>query len=134
MRSCTACSLRATPTWHDHAGAVIQHPLIEAPRLPLYRKGTNRWGDYAHTSVFDEGIIVGQRFLAEYKVHTEREYDEYGMSCGDYTISQQVPGTSRRAWLVSYDLHRKPVLVLDEHVEAVEEKIPGQKKSTAQLD
>ncbi len=66
---------------------------------------------------FSEGIIVGQRFLADYTYSHETDYGEYGVSYGTYTVVSQTPGTSRKAWLVSFDLHRKPVLVLDENIE-----------------
>lgn len=61
-----------------------------------------------------EGVIVGARTLSDYSL------DYYGEGLEYERIISCVPGTGRKAWLVSYDLRRKPVLVLDEHVKAVE--------------
>ena len=56
------------------------------------------------------GVIVGSRTLSEYSV--EHYYDEGSViSC--------IPATAKRAWLVSYDMRRKPVLVLDEHIKSL---------------
>lgn len=94
------------------------------PQRESYRMDEDRKWE-RHIRKFTEGVIVGQRALAEYYVATETDYGEYGVSYGSYTTSQQVPGTSKRAWLVSYDLHRRPVLVLDEHVEKILEDEDG---------
>lgn len=93
------------------------------PEKRSYRlnRETDRWEE--HVVALAEGIVIGQRALAEYTVYSETEYGEYGVSYGTYTVSQQVPGTSRKAWLVSYDMGRRPVLVLDEHIEAADDKI-----------
>jgi hypothetical protein len=73
------------------------------------------------TTPLSEGIIVGQRSLAEYEVGTETDYEDWGHS-SSYTYSNQIPGTQKKAWIVAFDLHRKPVLVLDEHVESIPEE------------
>ena len=66
----------------------------------------NMW-DRRHTS-HDTGSIVGKRTIADY--HRECEgYDEM-----PYAVV--VPGTHRTAWLVAWNLHRKPVLVLTEQI------------------
>lgn len=75
---------------------------------------------------FTEGIVVGQKFLAKYSVHREAyDYDEGGLgfssSTSYYTVIQQIRGTSRKAWLVAVHLRRKPILVLDEFIESMEE-------------
>lgn len=70
-----------------------------------------------------EGIILRQRFLPDY--HLERYVESDDWTGKSFTITQPkaVPGTMRRAWLVGYDLHRKPVLVLDEHIKDFEYRV-----------
>jgi len=64
------------------------------------------------------GIVVGTRTLTDFAVERQYEYGEYGAYEGSYVESMPVEGTARRVWVVSYDMFRKPVLVLDEHAEA----------------
>lgn len=66
---------------------------------------------------FTEGIIVGQRFLSDFKLATESDYDEWRDKPYTWTEARAIPGSARRAWLIAFELHRTPALVLDEHVE-----------------
>lgn len=70
-----------------------------------------------------EGVIVGLRFLTEYDIDRESEWDMWSGKSYVITTPRALPGTTRRAWLVAFDLRRKPVLVLDEDVEPVETPI-----------
>lgn len=101
-------------TKHGVEWRVAGLPTRESHRLDVER----RW--YLHTRQFTEGVIVGARTLSEYAVSYETDGGEYGTSYGSYTVIGCIPGTGKRAWLVSYDMRRKPVLVLDEHVEKKE--------------
>ena len=64
------------------------------------------------------GVVVGARTLFDYGASLETEYGEYGAYLGSWWNIGPCAGTARRAWLVSYNTRRKPVLVLDEHLEA----------------
>lgn len=68
---------------------------------------------------FTEGIVIGARTLSEYSIEHETEYGEYGVSYGTYTVIGCIPGTGKKAWLVSYNMRRKPVLVLDDDITLV---------------
>ena len=70
---------------------------------PLYREG-HRWPG-------GEGVIVGKRTLSNGNL---RWLGEEG---GNSYISTE----SFTAYLIAYDLHRKPVHVLPEHITAVTE-------------
>ena len=66
----------------------------------------NMW-DRRHTS-HDTGIIVGKRTIADHSIGY-LGYDEG-------STATAVSGTHRTAWLVAWNLHRKPVLVLTEQI------------------
>lgn len=54
-----------------------------------------------------EGVIVGKRTLTEGNVSYVGEYAEY------------IPRRSFTAYLIAFDLRRKPVHVLPEHIEVI---------------
>lgn len=56
-----------------------------------------------------EGVIVGKRTLSDGNV------TYYGDAPGEY-----VPSKTFTAWLIAYDLQRKPVHVLPEHITALD--------------
>jgi len=63
------------------------------------------------------GIIVGKRTITDHAVQ---------WAFDDGTSASPIPGTARTAWLVSWDLHRQPVLCLDSQVYAQYELHPVQ--------
>lgn len=64
-----------------------------------------QWVD--RVTEFNTGVIVGKRTIADYDI--SGGYDE------SYSATA-VPGTHRPAWLVAWNLHRKPVLVLESQI------------------
>lgn len=58
---------------------------------------------------YTHGIVVGKRTIQD------GEWDFYD----GYTAYSPKAGSARAVWLVSYDLHRKPVMCLDSQVQSV---------------
>lgn len=71
-----------------------------------------------------EGVVVGQRVLHDYAIEKQWESGDGEASTSGFwtTMPRPIKGTARTAWLVSFSLRHKPVLVLDEHAEAIEER------------
>lgn len=85
------------------------------PKKTSYRHDENKeW--VAHVRTISEGVIVGYRNLTDYAFTVEVEHDDMWGQLYSHTSVSPVSGTSRLAWLIAYDLRRKPVLVLDEDV------------------
>lgn len=66
-----------------------------------------------------EGIVVGRRTLANGYGGTEADYSEWSGSTAYIPVWEIAE--SFTAWLVVKDLRSKPVLVLPEHITAIEE-------------
>lgn len=86
------------------SGVLVPHPATDAAyrelSLRLCSASRNYWGE---TSVTDMvGIIVGKRTLSDGVVSYSRYSGE----------SFYVPVRYFSAWMISFDLRRKPVLVL----------------------
>lgn len=80
--------------------------------------GPNRiWSTHAGPGMEDkpfkggEGIVIGKRTLT----HGNTTY------WGDY--SEYTPAKTFTAWLVAFDLRRKPVHVLPEHISIIDEDV-----------
>lgn len=78
------------------------HRTHESAGLPVI---TDAWQKRREVS---EGVIIGSRTIHDYDV-----YDEDG-----YRTATPRRGTSKTAWLVAFNMRRKPVMVLDEDVKA----------------
>lgn len=92
---------------------------VEAPVPFKYVWSKEETRKIEHT----EGFIVGLRFLTDYVIEAIHEGDGiFGYSNYAYSQPIPVPGPARVAWLVAYELRRKPVLVLDEHCTPLREK------------
>lgn len=66
----------------------------------------------------DAGVIVGERTLFDYELKTYMEGgDDFFSGSYQITTPKQVKGSGRKAWIISFDLRRKPVLALDTDVE-----------------
>lgn len=76
-----------------------------------------KWAE--RRKVYSTGIVLGLRTLTDYVVETD--YDDYaGFGSKTFVVgATPVSGTQRRAWLVAFDMQRKPALVLDEDAFAV---------------
>lgn len=59
------------------------------------------------TATHDTGVIVGKRTIADHRI--EGGWDEA-------LSAQAIAGTHRPAWLVAWNMHRKPVLVLESQI------------------
>lgn len=70
---------------------------------------------------YSEGVIVGFRHVSNGTVNSYMESDD-GIFGGSYRVVEWHPdqGAARLVWLISFDLRRKPVLVFDEDVEALD--------------
>lgn len=62
----------------------------------------------------DTGIIVGRRTVMDYDVDHEYEGPIWATPKGK---------TSKRVWLVAYNLDRRPVMVLDQHITTIHDTI-----------
>ena len=67
----------------------------------------------------DEGVVIGRRFVADYRMEQHEERDDFGYIVDVDTQWKRVAGTTRRVWLISYDLRRKPIMAYDHQVEAL---------------
>ena len=66
-----------------------------------------------------EGIVVGKRTLSNGKLETISEYDDV-LGYKEYTHTDYRATEHFAAYIVAYDLRRKPVLVKPEDMEAAE--------------
>lgn len=80
-----------------------------------YQKGampTQKKRDGLVQEEYNSGILIGTRVVFDWDI----DYDlDYG------AISRQIPDSGRRVWLVAYRLDRNPVMVLDEHIQLLED-------------
>lgn len=103
--------------WHQRG--LPARTVYSIDRAASKVKGHEVW--VGEKRPFSEGIVVGARTLNDWSVDTEYEGGEYGMGYS-YQVVDCIPGTGKKAWLVAYDMRRKPVLVLDEHVNKIPEE------------
>ena len=81
---------------------------VEAPR-PTNSDYYRPDGDYVY---YEDGVIVGRRTVSPGKTVVDSDgFKQY----------KRTPGASRRVWLVSYDLRRKPVMCFDHQVNPIGE-------------
>lgn len=75
-----------------------------------------RWDPWPQSG---EGIIFGKRVLSNGHVERDTEYDEW--TGRTYMLKTWVGVHHFTAYLVAFDLRRKPVIVLPEHLEIVDD-------------
>lgn len=61
-----------------------------------------------HPAPAEHGVIVGKRTVMDYRL--------FGGTYDEPTEAQVIRGSARTAWMVAWDLHRKPILCLDGQV------------------
>ena len=66
-----------------------------------------------------EGVIVGRRYVADYRKFLHRSYALEGYFQDTEIEWSRVEGTARRVWLIAFDLGRKHVMAYDHQVEAL---------------
>lgn len=76
---------------------------VEAPR-PMNSDYYRPDGDYVY---YEDGVIVGRRTVSPGKTVVD---------AGGFKQYKRTPGASKRVWIVSYDLRRKPVMCFDHQV------------------
>lgn len=77
------------------------YPKLGLPRI------SDAWGN---SKEVDAGIIVGVRNVADGSNNSE---DGYTWFCPK-------PGTSRKVYLVAYDIRKRPVMVFPDQIESVD--------------
>ena len=99
--------------------------FVRDEKLPVY---FDSWGKPGVPQ--DEGIIFGYRHVTNgstdpgYKGGWTMDGYDYGESA---SFSPE-KGTTRKVWLISYDLRRKPVMVFDEDVVSIDgDRLPPYK-------
>jgi hypothetical protein len=97
-------------TWVLHRASEAAHPPgASSRRLPRKVWRTEGWPGQPEP-LPREGVIVGKRTLSDGEI----DYGGYEDPVTYY------PERHFTAWLVAFDLLRKPVLVLPQHIQAVE--------------
>ena len=91
-------------------------PVIEkyGDREVEHKRFINKkWMPIGYGKTLD-GMVIGKRTLANGHSRWESDYESWSDS-GYYQFDR---AESFTAWLVAFDMRRKPVLVLPEHIEA----------------
>ncbi len=105
--------------------------FVRDEKLPAYY---DTWGSPAVP--YDEGIIFGYRHVTPGQVHPGTPSS--GFFSDDSEPPQFVPDkdATRKVWLVSFDLRRKPVMVFDEDIESIDgdRLLPYQHQKPVKLD
>lgn len=114
------------------AGGVEWHSAGLPVRTSYGMDADRKWEE--RRKPLNEGLVIGSRTLNEWAVNTEYEGGEYGSRGYSYQVVDCIPGTGKKAWLVAFDMRRKPVLVLDEHIAAAPEEPSLQERAITSLD
>lgn len=86
-------------------------------KLPLYY---DSWGSAGVP--YNEGIIMGVRHVTNGVTipGSPGGWTMDGYDGGEPAEFQQEKGSTRKVWIVSYNIHRKPIMVFDEDVESID--------------
>lgn len=99
--------------------------FVRDEQLPMYY---DSWGSKGVP--FNEGIIFGYRHVTNGVTipGSPGGWTMDGYDGGESAEFQQEKGSTRKVWLVSYDLRRKPIMVFDEDVESIDgDRLPPYK-------
>ena len=98
---------------------------VHEDRLRLFRRIEklpfidNTWGTLIY---IDEGLIMGYRHVTDgiTEPGSPGGWTMDGYDGGDPSEFIQHKGTTRKVWIVSYDLRKKPILVFDDDIQSID--------------